>query len=456
MVKDPAFLITGEQLEQRPFTAAGTNDGSPSMLRNSLTLTIYNVAGRVINFALFIVIANKFGATESTDWFFFNYGLVYFIVGILSNAAESALVPAWNAIDTSHHSFMIRRMAEVSVAGFLLVFPGLLLSGYILSPLFHLEIPELPRWQLLSTCFFLALQPSLALLAALNSSYLQYRQSYLLPTIHLALRSLGVMVVLAIPSNATVFLLSFAFLVGEALRLLILQTRPISVLYRTRAVAPANAAILGMLRNYGWMTLSLSLTLINPIIDLAMVGRFGSGCASLVEYAGRLRGLPVLAMSGMYIVLLGEWSKAHYQSSSGLTWRQVSSPFLRLVMLTTCLTILLVLAIDWWLPLVFFSGQLQSDLQVLRSLLIYYFLGIPLLAGSIVLSRALIVLQESRPLAFVAGLSCLCNIILNLIFLRIMGVVGVALSTTIVELVGVSALFLLLKKRLRGTHSRET
>lgn len=419
------------------------------MLNKSLTLTLYNLVGRVINFGLFILIANKFGATESTDWFFFNYGLIYLFVGILFNSAEAALVPAWNALAVAHHPYVIRRVGTVAVIGFFLVFPVLLLSCFTLSPLIQLEIPVLPRWQLSAICVFLALQPSLSLLSSLNSSYLQYRQSYLLPTIHLAVRSIGVLAVLSIPWAASVYWLSLAFLVGEVFRLFLLQKEEITSLYKAEIVWPSGNAIRKVLQNCGWMMLALSFTLVNPVIDLAMVGGFGSGGASLVEYAGRLRGLPILAMGGVFVILLGEWSKVHYLST-GLKWHHVKSPFLRLVGFSAALTLILLLSIDWWLPKVFFSSRLSAGLDDLRNLLVYYLLGIPLLAGATVLSRALVVLQEARFLSWVAGLSCLCNVLLNFILLSLLGLPGVALSTTLVDLVGAGALYLFLFSRLNS------
>lgn len=403
------------------------------MISQATKLTSYNIVGRLVNFALYLAVANLYGASQSTDWFFFVYAIAYFFIGISYYATESAMVPAWYRLPGMDHPRIFRSAFRLSLYGLLLMIIGLVVSGFFLAPQRGILLPD-STVMALSICLVLALQPSLAFLSSLFSSYRQFNQQYTLPTVHLTLRTVGVLAVLFLVRQRTIIVLAVAYLVGELLRLLCLQYRQFQKQESSASSTASKSSLWSVYGHVVWMTVALMCTVINPVIDLAMVGNYRAGSVTLVEYASRLRGMPVLALGGLLVYFLGEWSHQHHQQGKALSWDRVGGSVKKMVMFCAFVVLILMLTEKIWVPLVFFSKVFsQNDLQQLQQLLYWYFPGVPLLAGSLIMSRAILVVQQARLMASVTLLAAGLNIFLNLIFLKIIGLNGVALSTSLVD-----------------------
>lgn len=417
------------------------------MIRKPLILSLLNFMGRFINFILYLLIANLYGASQSTDWFFFVYAIAYFFIGICYYATESALVPAWHRLPETDHPKMFRSAIYLSLYALPVIGLILMFSGFFLAPQRGILLPNSTAVALL-ICLVLAFQPSLAFLSSLFSSYRQYRQCYILPTIHLSLRTIGVLAVLLLVHSRTVIVLSLAYLAGELVRLLCLQYGQFRGLELSKSSTSAGSFLRPVYGHVTWMTLALMFTVISPVIDLAMVGGFRGGSVTLVEYAGRLRGMPVLALGGLLVYFLGEWSYQHHQQDKKLAWQRVNKTFLKLIAYCFPAVIILMISEKLWVPLIFFSNKFSSvDLQQLQQLLYWYFPGVVFLAGSMILSRAILVVQQAKIMAFVTLIAAGLNVVFNLFFLKIMGLAGVALSTTLVD-VFVCVMYYLVARQL--------
>jgi putative peptidoglycan lipid II flippase len=405
------------------------------MINNPYSLTVLNIIGRLLNFVLFITVANKFGVTPFTDWFFFVYGIVYFFIGIFFYATESALVPTWHRLKPHQQSLLLFDSFRLAIVGTVLVAGFIFLAGFILAPALTIELPFSTKDALI-VCLLLSIQPTLGFLSAIFSSFLQYEGKYVLPTVHLAIRSLGILALLLVPGCETIQCLAMAYLLGESVRFFCLKGKK-NFVGHVRKKTDHNTLdyLRPIYQNVIWMTVALTFVVINPVVDLAMVGKFGPGAVSLVEYAGRLRGLPVLSLGGVLVYFLGDWSRQHHQQKDPLRWIQVQKVFGMVLFTVTCAVGLLILLEQWWVPLLFFSRKFSvHEHFLLQELLFWYFLGVPLLAGSMILSRAIIVLEQTRLLAITALATALMNILLNLLFMKTMGLKGVALATTIVDI----------------------
>jgi putative peptidoglycan lipid II flippase len=343
------------------------------------------------------------------------------------------LVPAWHQLSENEHPKVFcsaTRLAfyALPVIGFILFF-----NGFFMAPQQGINLPE-SKVTALTICLVLALQPSLAFLSSFFSSYRQFKRQYVLPTVHLTMRTVGVLAVLFLVPDRTIMILSLAYLAGELFRLICLQDgrlRGKKTGEYTGFLGKSSRLFYG---HAGWMTVALMCTVINPVIDLAMVGDFREGSVTLVEYAGRLRGMPVLALGGMLVYFLGEWSHQHHQEGQVLAWNQIQRSVVKLVLFCLPVVLFLMVSEKMWVPLVFFSKKfINEDLLQLQQLLYWYFPGVIFLAGSLVLSRAILVIQQAKIMALVTMIAAGLNIILNLLLIKVMGLAGVALSTTLVD-----------------------
>jgi putative peptidoglycan lipid II flippase len=82
-----------------------------------------------------------------------------------------------------------------------------------------------------------------------------------------------------------------------------------------------------------------------------------------------------------------------------------------------------------------------------------YILGLPAYLANVILGRALIVLKDTKSIAKVAFLKGVANVICNLLLLMLIGLKGIALSTTLVEYLGALGLYLYFNKTYEAKKS---
>lgn len=406
------------------------------MFGQSIYLSVLNLAGRASNFLLYLLIANKFGTSQNTDWFFLVYAIIYYIITIFVRSVENALVPLLNKYGVGCAEIFLR----TSILTGIWSIPGVTLAtcffGFIIVPMgFDINPPQYYSLSIV-VCLILSIQPGIALLSSFFSSYLQARQRYTLPTIQLAIRSLGIIPCLIFPWCKSILCLAVAFLIGELTRLIVLGKIALPKIVQSKAttISPKVIAHNIAFAQIGWIALSLGSTQLNPAIDMAMVGGLGEGSVTLVNYVEKLRGFPILALNGIFVLLLGEWSKQHHKDAIPLTFQKVAKTSLIIISITSLFIIPLIVFIDTWLPVVFFSDQFtENEINILKKLFIFYSPGIPVLAGFFIVTNALLVYQKPKILALVALISIGLNIPFNLLFIEHFGIPGVALSTTCID-----------------------
>ncbi|MCI5146134.1 MAG: hypothetical protein D3923_11550, partial [Candidatus Electrothrix sp. AR3] len=404
------------------------------------------------NFILFITVANLYGASQHTDWFFFVYSIAYFFIGISYSATESAMVPVWHILPEKEHAKLFHSTFLLAGSGLLLMIIGLELSGLYLAPLRGIALPD-SMDTAFKICFILALQPSLAFLSSFFSSYRQFRQQYILPTLHLTLRTIGVLTVLLLIPHRTITGLAVAYLVGESIRLLCLRHR--IKIKKTDTLSSRIYSLKSLYGHVAWMIIALIGTVINPVIDLAMIGKFHDGSLTLVDYANRLKGMPVLAFGGLAVYYLGEWSHQYYQQEGMISWPHIRNTSLKIITFCIPIVLLLIFTESIWIPMLFFSKQFDPDkLQKLQLLLYWYFPGVPFLASALILSRIILVIQKANLLALTTLSGAGLNVILNLLLIKKMGLPGVALSTTLVDIF-VCLIYFLIAQHFLSKHSAQ-
>ena len=257
------------------------------MLGQTVYLSFINLCGRSFNFLLYFLVANQYGASNNTDWFFLVYAIIYYFITIFARSIESVLVPLLNKNGLNSVDSLFHFTTLIGIWSTIGVFGVIILIGFLLAPIgFDISPPE--HYSLsLAICLILSVQPSLALFSSFFSSYLQACQKYTIPTLQLAIRSLGVLAVLVLPWCKSILCLALAYLVGELTRLAVLGkiTFRESTKQNLTKTKEINLISADIFRRAGWIALALCSAQLNPAIDMAMVGGLGEGSATLVSYA---------------------------------------------------------------------------------------------------------------------------------------------------------------------------
>jgi len=386
-----------------------------------------NVASRLLNLVLFWVVINKFGATKETDWFFFLYGFVYFLISTLFYSIECALVPSWPNISPRERAKFLNTCLLLGGR----VATGVLLVGFgvtlYLPQVFGFANP-FPVYQALLLSILLFIQPFFAYVSSLFSSVLQAQGHYFWPITHLSFRAVAALTVLQLSDHAGIQTLAVAYACGEFIRMVFLVWAGRNLvsgfrLTRLLDVAPYRRYFTAI----GWMALMVLASASNTYVDFVMVGHLGEGSATLVEYASRLRWMPMLALSSVLTVLLGDWSRMEGES---LPWTKIYRGAGQVALLGLLLCGTVVVTRQYWLPLVFMSERFSpGHLQTLSVLMFWYLSGASLMIATNVLSRGFLVWNRFRLMSVFGLVSVIVNIALNVAFIGAFGVVGVAMST---------------------------
>ena len=124
-------------------------------MRKHFYFNLLNILSKLLNFILFWFVANHLGASIQSDWFFYIFGVVFFLITIFFFTAEFTLVTYWNGFsdeETIHFIqlavlFSVITIIPLQIAGFFFSFstPGL----------FDIVVPENHFSTLITSAFFL-------------------------------------------------------------------------------------------------------------------------------------------------------------------------------------------------------------------------------------------------------------------------------------------------------------
>src|SRR5262249_25544271 len=107
--------------------------------------------------------------------------------------------------------------------------------------------------------------------------------------------------------------------------------------------------------------------------------------------------------------------------------------------------------------LLFYRGAFTAaDVQQVSRIQAFYALQIPRYLVSIVVVRLISSIQSNQLLLFATIINLLTNIVLNFIFMRWLGLPGIALSTSVVYLLSTILWYLVIMSRLRKLISADS
>lgn len=202
-----------------------------------------------------------------------------------------------------------------------------------------------------------------------------------------------------------------------------------------------------------------AITRVNPSVDQLFAGLVGvAGGGTLLRLTGDVGSLPTsILQAALLSVLLThlseDASKRDYRA-----FRAKLSGALRVTLLSlsaACLVLHLVRVP--LLRLVFRHGAMDDD-GVLRmaEILPYYLAGVPTFGVLLVLVRAHIAAQNSRVMVRMGILNAAVNLAGNAILAKVMGLKGIALSTSVVHAIVAGALYVMMNKKLRELEAAAT
>lgn len=212
-----------------------------------------------------------------------------------------------------------------------------------------------------------------------------------------------------------------------------------------------DAATRAVIRQYMPMTMGTLMGSGAVIVDQSMAAMLEPGSVASLTYGKKLLAI-VLAFSAspLGIALLPYLSR----QVAGTAWRELrhtAASWMGLTLVVSVpLTVALVLFSEDIVRIVFERGAFTAeDTQVVALVQALYSLQIPFYLAGIIGSRLLSALRLNHILAIIGALNFTSNIIFNLIFMKLIGLPGIALSTSFVYFCSSIVIWAFVMHRLR-------
>ncbi|MBQ0104524.1 MAG: murein biosynthesis integral membrane protein MurJ [Armatimonadetes bacterium] len=201
----------------------------------------------------------------------------------------------------------------------------------------------------------------------------------------------------------------------------------------------------------------LSLPQIDVIINKWFASWISESAPAALNYANRVMQLPLgIFAQAAGTAILPTLSALAAKKAFG-EMRGALSYGIRTVMIENIpSTIFMILMADPIIRVIYMSNRFTSgDVPVTSVALIFYSLGIFAWAGQSIVARGFFAMQDTVTPIIVGTISTVIFIPLNIIFMRIMGHAGLALSTTIAVTIHFIILTCLLKRKMNGLNGAE-
>jgi putative peptidoglycan lipid II flippase len=438
-------IPTGQDADRRIFATAGA----------IVVLSLVVKAGTAVRELL---IAWYFGTSDPLDAYLIAYAVPYFFITLLGAALAPVLVPAYVALRVRNQ----KRAAETLVGDVILVSTvALVLVAVVLAlgaPLYLQLIAKSFSAEKLGLAEGLAavLAPTVltSVLVSLAGGILNAHNRFVAPALS-PLISTGVVVaaLFIFSGRSGVFALAFGLLAGTAIELAVL-----AALIR-REVAPrfsgtlANPHLVDLGARFVPTLIGAVLMASTLLVDQAMSSALPAGSIAALNYANRLVTLPL----GLTAAALGTVVLPHFSELvSSERWSELSGTIGRYLWKAAVVTIPLGLGLfllaspltELLLHRGAFSG---ADVATVAGCLAALALQIPFYTGVILLMRLALALKLNAAIALISCANLVLDVGLNAWLASFMGVMGIALSTSIVYACSFGLLLAVTQRRLRRT-----
>ncbi len=421
-------------------------------VRDIISTSFLTILARGAGFLIPIYIGAWFGVNIYTDLFFFAFGIALFIINMLIPAVENIIVPF--VAETNNEGSDVGAFLGAVIAvmtPMAIVALGVLLT--ILDPALHFMTRFNDYSIKLIVTFIVRISPFiiLSLWSGVITGGLNAFGKFSNPAFSPAYRNLLVLLVVycfkdAVSLNAIIA----GYIAGESIRLLILlDTVKNTGVFRLSFSFTMLEKVKNFLKIAFFQTAGLAILGFNPIIDKMVASWTGPGSVSVLFYADRLFYAPItLGTFGVSVVLLSGWSRMYYQTKDikkmFSTFRK-TTVFLGIISLA--LTVVLCGFSDQITRVIYGSGMMEkSRLDNISSCFFYYTLGLLPSILAVIIVQIYQVIKKTKVLMYWAMLSVFLNLLLDIVLIRLMGIKGVALATTIATFLGVSFLYINLSR----------
>jgi putative peptidoglycan lipid II flippase len=417
------------------------NAKSESMIRNALTMMAGTFSSRILGLLREVITAACFGAGRSLDAFFVAYTIANLGRQLLAEGALSAaFVPVFSQVlERSGHD-RAERLAREALTVILCVGTGAVLLGILLSPqLIAVIAPGFAGEKaVLAVSLTRQMFPFLLMIsvAALAMGVLNSMNSFLVPALAPALSNLVYIITVVLTARRFgVESLVAAVLLGGAAQLLFQwwwaahKKHLLLVPARPDRNDPELRRMMSLFLPYA---AGLSLNQLNPVLGRLFGSFLEDGAISMLNYSNRVIQLPLgLVVIAISQAVLPELSRCA-GSGDGIFTDTLRDALRFALFVILPVTLGTMLISGEAVNFLFYRGAFgEAAWRGTASTLFYSAIGLPGMACSTVVMRALFARSLPRQAMFMTGASVVGTMAFSAALVFPMGMNGVALASSL-------------------------
>lgn len=416
------------------------NKNLSGMVRHAMTMMLGTSLSRVLGLIREMITAAFFGATRQLDAFYIAYTLANLSRQLLAEGALSAsFVPVFSKTLSVNGKDSAKELAKQALT--ILIFGGVVvvLIGIIFAPFFvKIMAPGFSaedRILAISLTRFMFPFLLFVSIGALAMGVLNSMGSFFIPAVAPAVSNVAYIVFLLIfMKDLTIWNLATAVLIGGACQMTLqwYWCKRMGITLTPVLPRKNNSELKSMMKLFFPYAAGLSLNQVNPIISRMMGSFLVGGSISVLNYADRVLQLPlglfVIAISQAVLPML-----SRQDTFDTLAFRDFIRDALRFnLFIVLPVAVGLFLISDEVINLLFFRGAFSEwAWHATATALAIYGLGLPGMASSTVILRAMYARRMPRAAVMVTVVTVTVNFVACLILMPLFEYAGLAAATAI-------------------------
>lgn len=443
------------------FNKSGSNSFNRQIFRAALTVGLLTVLARAATVIKELVVAHTFGRGDALDAFLMAFLLPSFVVIIVANTIGVALVPVFVEVQQKQGrdeaEKLLSSMAIISAVTLaaIAVLLGVLAPHYLpyVAHGFSPEKLHLTRELLYVLLPWVVLSGTAQFMAyVLNAG-----EKFALPALVPVVTSLVVIAFIVLAAGRWgAFALSAGSLAGGIVEaaLLVSMLRAHGVRLRSWW-GGFSEPVRKVLAQCGPLLAGASLMASTPVVNQSVAAMLPTGSVSALGYANRIiGGITAMGATALSTATLPYFAKMAAQSDWASCRHTLKRYSALLVATSIPLTLLLVAFSRPLIRLLYQRGAFTAaDTELVGKVQAVYAIQIPFVMLCALLVRFLSAIRRNDLLMYGSAINLAVNIGLNLTFMRIWGVPGIALAASLVYVVSFAFLTICTMVLLRRQRS---
>lgn len=413
--------------------------GSPNrqILGAALIVAIGTALVKLAALAKELAVAWKFGTTDALDAFLIALVIPSFIVNVVANSFNVALIPTYIKVQEQEGMKVAQRLFSGATVWSLGLLGITTIVMVVTAPLYLPWIAGGFSHEKLDLTFKLlcALAPMVLLSGMITiwGAILNAGERFALAAISPIITPAITIILLLLANSWGVFALAAGLVFGQILEIVILG---VALKWQHISLMPKwygfDTHLRQVANQYAPMIAGGFLMCSAGLVDQAMAAQLSPGSVAALNYGNRIIALPItLTTTALSTAVIPYFSKMVARADwTGIL--HILKRYIFLIFLVTVpLAVFLYLGSEKIVEFMFQRGTFSSkDTIVVAQIQAFYALQIPFYVANILIVRLISALQANHILMWGAVINLTVNIVLNYIFMKTLGISGIALSTS--------------------------